>query len=231
MLSLSAELPLWTGGVHDRLMTCWDHGLGQADLSRTTRGPGRLHPVSDRPRQGRRVNPKELAAGDGAPQRTTWSTRRSSSGQEYSPRRSRCSGGGEARRLLPDRAHDDAGDPLRRAGCLDGRQAGHSPAEYAGAADGAAGASPVPASASTRCGGDPAENTRVQNQDTIIVQGVDPLVFRPGRGAKPGGYTLGEETNILEGTTIAGGFTDKGGARPDPGDPLTRRGRRSSRST
>jgi polysaccharide export outer membrane protein len=58
--------------------------------------------------------------------------------------------------------------------------------------------------------GDVAENTRVQSQDTIIVsraQAHSYFVF--GEVKKPGGYTLEKETNILEGITIAGGFTDK----------------------
>jgi polysaccharide export outer membrane protein len=58
--------------------------------------------------------------------------------------------------------------------------------------------------------GDPAENTRVLNQDTIIVskaQAHSYFIF--GEVKKPGGYTLDKETNILEGITIAGGFTDK----------------------
>jgi polysaccharide biosynthesis/export protein len=58
--------------------------------------------------------------------------------------------------------------------------------------------------------GDVAENTRVRSQDTIIVsraQAHSYFVF--GEVKKPGGYTLEKETNILEGITIAGGFTDK----------------------
>jgi polysaccharide export outer membrane protein len=58
--------------------------------------------------------------------------------------------------------------------------------------------------------GDVAENTRVHSQDTIIVsraQAHSYFVF--GEVKKPGGYTLEKETNILEGITIAGGFTDK----------------------
>lgn len=58
--------------------------------------------------------------------------------------------------------------------------------------------------------GDPAENTRVLSQDTIIVskaQAHSYFVF--GEVKKPGGYVLEKETNILEGITIAGGFTDK----------------------
>ncbi len=58
--------------------------------------------------------------------------------------------------------------------------------------------------------GDPAENTRVQNQDTIIVSKAQAhSYFVLGEVKKPGGYTLEKETNILEGITIAGGFTDK----------------------
>jgi len=58
--------------------------------------------------------------------------------------------------------------------------------------------------------GDPTENTRVQNQDTIIVsKALTNSYFVFGEVKKPGGYTLDKETNILEGITIAGGFTDK----------------------
>jgi polysaccharide export outer membrane protein len=58
--------------------------------------------------------------------------------------------------------------------------------------------------------GDLTENTRVQNQDTIIVsKALANSYFVFGEVKKPGGYTLEKETNILEGITIAGGFTDK----------------------
>jgi polysaccharide export outer membrane protein len=58
--------------------------------------------------------------------------------------------------------------------------------------------------------GDPSENTRVQNQDIVIVsraQAYSYFVF--GEVKKPGAYTLDKDTNILEGITVAGGFTDK----------------------
>lgn len=58
--------------------------------------------------------------------------------------------------------------------------------------------------------GDPSENTRVQDQDIVIVsraQAYSYFVF--GEVRKPGAYTLDKETNILEGITVAGGFTDK----------------------
>jgi polysaccharide export outer membrane protein len=58
--------------------------------------------------------------------------------------------------------------------------------------------------------GDPGENTRVQSQDIVIVskaQAYSYFVF--GEVKKPGAYTLDKETNILEGITVAGGFTDK----------------------
>jgi polysaccharide export outer membrane protein len=58
--------------------------------------------------------------------------------------------------------------------------------------------------------GDPAENTRVQSQDIVIVskaQAYSYFVF--GEVKKPGAYTLDKDTNILEGITVAGGFTDK----------------------
>jgi polysaccharide export outer membrane protein len=58
--------------------------------------------------------------------------------------------------------------------------------------------------------GDSSENTRVQNQDIVIVsraQAYSYFVF--GEVKKPGAYTLDKDTNILEGITVAGGFTDK----------------------
>jgi len=58
--------------------------------------------------------------------------------------------------------------------------------------------------------GDPSENTRVQSQDIVIVskaQAYSYFIF--GEVRKPGAYTLDKDTNILEGITVAGGFTDK----------------------
>jgi len=58
--------------------------------------------------------------------------------------------------------------------------------------------------------GDPSENARVQSQDIVIVskaQAYSYFVF--GEVKKPGAYVLDKETNILEGITVAGGFTDK----------------------
>jgi polysaccharide export outer membrane protein len=58
--------------------------------------------------------------------------------------------------------------------------------------------------------GDPSENARVQSQDIVIVskaQAYSYFVF--GEVKKPGSYTLDRETNILEGITVAGGFTEK----------------------
>ncbi len=58
--------------------------------------------------------------------------------------------------------------------------------------------------------GDPAENTPVQSQDIVIVskaQAYSYFVF--GEVKKPGAYVLDKDTNILEGITVAGGFTDK----------------------
>ena len=58
--------------------------------------------------------------------------------------------------------------------------------------------------------GDPAENTRVQSQDIVIVskaQAYSYFIF--GEVKKPGAYVLDKDTNILEGITVAGGFTDK----------------------
>ena len=82
---------------------------------------------------------------------------------------------------------------------------------HAGTADGKASASPVLRLSLEKIqAGDAAENTRVQNQDTIIVSKAQVhSYFVFGEVKKPGGYTLEKETNILEGITIAGGFTDK----------------------
>jgi polysaccharide export outer membrane protein len=58
--------------------------------------------------------------------------------------------------------------------------------------------------------GDPGENTSVHSQDIVIVskaQAYSYYIF--GEVKKPGAYTLDKETNILEGITVAGGFTDK----------------------
>ena len=58
--------------------------------------------------------------------------------------------------------------------------------------------------------GDPSENTRVQSQDIVIVskaQAYSYFIF--GEVKKPGAYTLDKDTNLLEGITVAGGFTDK----------------------
>jgi polysaccharide biosynthesis/export protein len=58
--------------------------------------------------------------------------------------------------------------------------------------------------------GDPSENTVVHGQDIVIVskaQAYSYYIF--GEVKKPGAYTLDKETNILEGITVAGGFTDK----------------------
>jgi len=58
--------------------------------------------------------------------------------------------------------------------------------------------------------GDPVENTGVRNQDTIIVsKALANSYFVFGEVKRPGGYVLDKETNILEGITLAGGFTDK----------------------
>jgi polysaccharide export outer membrane protein len=77
-----------------------------------------------------------------------------------------------------------------------------------GAADGASAA--LRLSLEKIQGGDPSENTRVQSQDIVIVskaQAYSYFIF--GEVKKPGAYTLDKDTNILEGITIAGGFTDK----------------------
>ena len=58
--------------------------------------------------------------------------------------------------------------------------------------------------------GDPAENTRVLAQDTIIVSNAQArLYFMLGEIGRPGAYPLDRETNLLEGIIIAGGFTNR----------------------
>ena len=56
--------------------------------------------------------------------------------------------------------------------------------------------------------GDPAENVAVSDGDTLVVpKGNTFFVF--GEVRRPGAYQLEKETNVLEGITLAGGFTDK----------------------
>ena len=56
--------------------------------------------------------------------------------------------------------------------------------------------------------GDPAENVAVADGDTLVVpKGNTFFVF--GEVRKPGAFPLDKETNVLEGITLAGGFTDK----------------------
>ena len=58
--------------------------------------------------------------------------------------------------------------------------------------------------------GNAAENVRVQAGDTVFVVSRDENSFFVfGEVKRPGAYPLEKETNILEGITIAGGFTDK----------------------
>lgn len=59
--------------------------------------------------------------------------------------------------------------------------------------------------------GDPSENTRVQSQDIVIVSKAQApgSYFVFGEVQKPGAYPIDKETNILEGITLAGGFTPK----------------------
>jgi polysaccharide biosynthesis/export protein len=59
--------------------------------------------------------------------------------------------------------------------------------------------------------GDPSENTRVQSQDIVIVSKAQApgSYFVFGEVQKPGAYSIDKETNILEGITVAGGFTAK----------------------
>lgn len=56
--------------------------------------------------------------------------------------------------------------------------------------------------------GDSAENVAVADGDTLVVpKGNTYFVF--GEVRKPGAYQLDKDTNVLEGITLAGGFTDK----------------------
>ncbi len=56
--------------------------------------------------------------------------------------------------------------------------------------------------------GDTSENVAVMDGDSIVIpKGNTFFVF--GEVKKPGAYPLDKETNILEGITLAGGFTDK----------------------
>jgi polysaccharide biosynthesis/export protein len=56
--------------------------------------------------------------------------------------------------------------------------------------------------------GDPAENVALSDGDTLVVpKGNNFFVF--GEVRKPGAYPLDKDTNVLEGITLAGGFTDK----------------------
>ena len=58
--------------------------------------------------------------------------------------------------------------------------------------------------------GNAAENVPVQAGDTVFVVSRDENSFFVfGEVKKPGAYPLEKETNILEGITVAGGFTDK----------------------
>jgi polysaccharide export outer membrane protein len=79
------------------------------------------------------------------------------------------------------------------------------------AAAGAAPASPILRFSLDKIqAGDPAENTRVLGQDTIIVSNAQSrLYFILGEIGRPGAYPLDRETNILEGIIIAGGFTNR----------------------
>lgn len=56
--------------------------------------------------------------------------------------------------------------------------------------------------------GDPAENLPVVDGDSIVIPKGNTF-FILGEVKKPGAYPLDKETNILEGITLAGGFTDK----------------------
>ena len=56
--------------------------------------------------------------------------------------------------------------------------------------------------------GDPSENVAVADGDTLVVpKGNTFFVF--GEVRRPGAFPLDKDTNVLEGITLAGGFTDK----------------------
>jgi polysaccharide export outer membrane protein len=58
--------------------------------------------------------------------------------------------------------------------------------------------------------GSASENVRIQAGDTVFVVSRDDNSFYVfGEVKRPGAYALEKETNILEGITIAGGFTEK----------------------
>ncbi len=59
--------------------------------------------------------------------------------------------------------------------------------------------------------GDTSENIQVEAGDTIFIPKVNSF-FALGEVTKPGAYALEKETTILEGVTIAGGFTNKAAA-------------------
>jgi polysaccharide biosynthesis/export protein len=82
---------------------------------------------------------------------------------------------------------------------------------HAGIVAGPGGPSPVLRVSLERIqAGDPAENTQVRADDTIIVSTAQARVyFVLGEIRRPGSYVLDRETNILEGVTIAGGFTER----------------------
>jgi len=81
--------------------------------------------------------------------------------------------------------------------------------------DGARGAAGQPIGSTTKrldlarvLSGDPAENLPVMDGDSIVIPKGNTF-FILGEVRKPGAYPLDRETNILEGITLAGGFTDK----------------------
>ena len=79
-----------------------------------------------------------------------------------------------------------------------------------GAEGGAGSGVPLQLSFERMKAGDPAANVSVEDDDTIFVpKGKGNTFFVLGEVKKPGSYQLEGDTSILEGITIAGGFTDK----------------------
>ncbi len=56
--------------------------------------------------------------------------------------------------------------------------------------------------------GEPADNVRMEDGDTLLLLKRNAF-FVLGEVKRPGSYQLDRDTNVLEGITLAGGFTDK----------------------
>ena len=104
-------------------------------------------------------------------------------------------------------------DVLSRAGGL-AKSAGSQVVLVRAASLGGGGGAPAAEPASVRLdvarvlAGDPAANLALADGDTLVVpRGNTFFVF--GEVRKPGAFPLDKDTNVLEGITLAGGFTDK----------------------